>query len=65
MSDDNVIDLGERRKRDMPKVQTGMRDVMDIAMDLINTMEARGERILLAVSGDWTLRLEKPTKEQA
>jgi len=62
MSDEKIVSLAERRKRDMPVACTGMVDLGEHVQMLVNQMEAQGMSIFMAACNGWTVKFERDTK---
>lgn len=67
MSDEKIVSLTERRKRDMAVAQTGMVDLSEHVQMLINQMDHQGMSVFMAAFNGWTVRFEKdgPTPDVA
>jgi hypothetical protein len=63
MSDDKIVNLTERRKRDMPVYDGTLVDTSSLLKTLIETLEARGETQLLAACDGWSVMLHKTRVE--
>lgn len=62
MSDEKIVSLDDRRKRDMPVAQTAMVDLSEHVQMLINQMDAQGMNVFMAALDGWTVKFEKDVK---
>lgn len=62
MSDEKIVSLAERRKRDMPVAQTAMVDLSEHVQMLISQMDAQGMNVFMAAIDGWTVKFEKDAK---
>lgn len=65
MSDEKIVSLSERRKRDMPVAQTAMVGLSEHVQMLINQMEAQGMNVFMAACNGWTVKFEKDSPPSA
>lgn len=54
-----VIDISERRKRDMPQAQTSMCTLSDALKSLLRVMEAQGTDDLKAICDGWQVDIHR------
>jgi hypothetical protein len=63
MSDDKIVSLTDRRKRDLPTYDGTLADTSSLLKALIESLEAKGEVQLMAACNDWSVIITKTRVE--